>query len=84
MHKCPDPFFNLDDCVPSLRKKLEESLLNVKRVWLAAVPIEDPEKHPKYVPAIKDRHLISLSDGKDFCHWDAEDLQKLFRGAKIK
>src|SRR5437764_900388 len=82
MQKFPDPFFNLENCVPSLREELNKSPLNLSKVWLVAIPIEDPAKGPPNVPAIKDRRLISFSDGKDFCFWEPEGLQTLFRGDK--
>lgn len=82
MQKPSEFFFRLDDFVPSLRQELKHRPLNLKNIILAAVPVQNPEEHPVLVPAGIDRRSLCLTDGKDFCPWETDSLQALFRGDK--
>lgn len=76
----PETFFKLEDFVPSLREEFQATPLDLKKVILAAIPVKNPEEYP-LIPEI-DRHSLILSDGKNFCFWEANSLQSLFRGNK--
>jgi hypothetical protein len=74
-----ETLYKLEEFVPSLRQAFEEEPLDLKKVILAAVPIQEPNQRPP-VPDVKDRHKLFLSDGNQTCCWRAEPLQALFRG----
>jgi hypothetical protein len=82
MQEYPDPFFNLEKFVPSLRQAFEENPLDPKKMILAAVPVRDPNPDLSVLPDGIDRHRLCLSDGTGFCFWDVESLQAMFRGSQ--
>ena len=82
MQKAPETFFNLEEFVPSLRREFEHASLDPKRILLVAFPVEKPEANRPLVPALHDRGLISLSDGKEDWSWETNSLRALFRGDK--
>ena len=80
MQPAPERFFNVEDFVPDLGELFNGRPLNPKRLLLATIPVEKPEADGKLTPAIADRRLVSLTDGKDFWHWEVDSLRALFRG----
>jgi hypothetical protein len=82
MQKAPETFFNVDEFVPSLRREFEQSPLDPKRILLAAFPVEKPEANRPLAPALHDRELLSLTDGKECWSWETDSLRALFRGDK--
>jgi len=82
MQKAPEIFFDVASFVPGLREQFEGRPPNPKRIVLAAIPVKNPQEHPKPVPAGTDRRELSLTDGKEYWHWEAESLKSLFRGDK--
>jgi hypothetical protein len=80
MQKNTEPFFKLENFVPSLREEFEANPLDLEKLILVAIPVKNPEEHHKIVPAGMDRHSLSLSDGKAFNFWETDSLQTLFRG----
>lgn len=80
MQKPPETFLNLADFVPELRQVFTQPPFNPRKMILAAIPVKNPKEHHGLVPADADRHLVSMTDGKEFWHWEVESLQSLFRG----
>jgi len=76
-----NPFFKLEDIVPSLRQEFEKHSFRLDTVILAAVPVADP-KVQVLVPAGRPRSDLCLTDGKAFCFWETDSLRALFRGNK--
>ncbi len=56
--------------------------LNLNKIILAGIRVKDPNEHGGLVPAGMERRALCLSDGKDFCFWETDTLQALFRGDK--
>ena len=63
-------------------RSLNNPPLDPKRILLVAFPVEKPEANRPLVPALDDRGLISLSDGKEAWSWETNSLRALFRGDK--
>jgi hypothetical protein len=82
MPPAPETFFNVADCVPSLREEFERRPPNRQRIIQVAIPVKNPEEHRTPVPAGIDRRGISLSDGKEFWFWEVDSLRALFRGSQ--
>lgn len=82
MQHAPETFFNIADFVPALREEFAERPLGPKRLLLAAIPVKNPNEHPRPIPAGTDRQSVSLTDGKDFWLWETDSLRALFRGYK--
>src|SRR6266487_2882034 len=82
MDKSSVTFFKLEDFVPSLGEAFEKQPLNLDKVIRLAVPIKDPDAHRRLIPAGMPRRALNLTDGKDFCFWETDSLQALFRGTK--
>jgi hypothetical protein len=82
MQQETDQFFKLEDFVPSLRQTFDQRPLNLDKIILAGIRVKDTDKHRGLVPAGMERGILCLSDGKDFCFWETETLQGLFRGDK--
>lgn len=80
MQKPTEPFFDLEDFVPSLRLQFEQRPLDPNKILLAAIPIKNPDEHRGLVPAFKERRSILLTNGKEFWFWETESLRALFRG----
>jgi hypothetical protein len=80
MQRLPDPFFNLEQFVPSLRQAFEEKAIALKGVILAMVPVKDPKAERLEFPAGVDRRSLCLTDGKAVCTWQADSFRALFRG----
>ncbi len=80
MQKLPDPFFNLELFVPSLRQAFQEKAIAVKGVILVMVPVKDPKAARLEPPAGADRRSLCFTDGKSVCTWQADSLRALFRG----
>ena len=80
MPKQPNPFYNLDDFVPSLREAVERQPLDLNKIIMAGVPVKDHDLHTKPVPAGTDRGLICLTAGQGTCVWQTDSLRALFRG----
>jgi hypothetical protein len=79
--KAPVSFFNPEHCVPSLQQALQEEPLDLKKTWMVAVPVKDPNQRP-LVPALTDRRCLEINDGKALCTWEIDSLSSLFRGEK--
>ncbi len=73
-------FFKLEDFVPNLREAIGREPLDLKKILRAAVPVENPEKHPRLLPAGMDRRSVCLTDGRSACLWETDSLRALFRG----
>jgi hypothetical protein len=80
MKTTDDPFFNLEDFVPSLREAIEREPLDLEKIIRVAVPVKDPDRYPTPVPAGTDRCKVGLTDGKAACLWETQSLCALFRG----
>jgi hypothetical protein len=80
MQKPPESFFNPEDFVPELREIFAQPPLDPRKVILAAIPVKNPNEEGRLVPAEADRELVSITDGKEFWHWEVESLSSLFRG----
>jgi hypothetical protein len=78
----PETVFTIADFVPGLREQFEQHPLNPKKIMLATIPVQDPQKHGTPIPAGMDRRSLSLTDGKDVWLWQTDSLQSLFRGNK--
>jgi hypothetical protein len=82
MQQPPETFFNPAEFVGELREQFEQRPLVPNKMLLCAIPIKNPQEHPKVVPAGTNRHPISISDGKKFWFWEPNSLAALFRGEK--
>ncbi len=82
MNKSSDPIFELKDFVPSLIYAVEQEPLNLGKIIRVAVPFEKPVESAPVMPTAGKRNSVYLTDGKDFCFWETESLQALFRGDK--
>ena len=82
MQKPPETFFNADDFLPELRNILSAPPFNPGKILLTAIPVKSPDEHHGLVPAMEDRSLISITDGKNFWFWEVDSLQSLYRGDK--
>jgi hypothetical protein len=82
MEGFPDPFFNLEKFVPSLRQAFEENPLDTKKIIRAAIQVREPNPDVSVLPDGMDRHSLCLTDGTGFCFWQADSLQALFRGTQ--
>jgi hypothetical protein len=80
MQKPLESFFNPEDFVPELREIFAQPPLDPRKVILAAIPVKNPNEEGRLVPAEADRELVSITDGKEFWHWEVESLSSLFRG----
>jgi hypothetical protein len=80
MQLFPDPFFNIENFAPSLRKAFEAEPINPKKIILVAIPVAESKDDRPLIPATMDRHSLCLNDGEGFCFWKVESLQALFRG----
>jgi hypothetical protein len=80
MKRTDEPFFSIEDFVPSLREAIAHEPLDLKRIIRVAVPVKDPDRHPTPVPAGTDRGEVGLTDGRASCLWKTESLRALFRG----
>jgi hypothetical protein len=82
MQTPPKTFYDMQEFVPSLRREFEQIPLKPKRMILVAIPVEKPEANRPLVPALHDRSLLSISDGKADWFWETNSLRALFRGDK--
>jgi hypothetical protein len=82
MQTTPETYVSIDEFVPSLRREFEQVLPDPKRILLVAVPVEKPGANRPPVPALRDRGLLSLTDGKSVWSWETNSLRALFRGDK--
>jgi hypothetical protein len=82
MKEKPPQFFNAEDFAPSLREEFDAQPLDLKKIILVAIPVKDPAEHQGFVPALKDRRELSLTDGKNVCFWETDSLRALFRGSR--
>jgi hypothetical protein len=76
----PERLFRLSDFTPSLQVQFEERPFNPDQVLMAAVRVREPGPQGEIVPDIKDRRLLSITDGNEHWSWEVESLSSLFRG----
>jgi hypothetical protein len=82
MTQKPFTFFHVETFIPSLKEAFERNPLNMNSLLRVAMPIANPDEHPNYVPNLKDRRQIGISDSKEVCFWEVDSLKSLFRGDK--
>ena len=78
MQKPSEPFFKLEDLVPSLRQEIEHQPLDLTKMILVAVPAQKTEG--VLLPGGMERCSLCLTDGKAVCLWETDSLRALFRG----
>ncbi len=74
--------YKREDFVPSLGRALDQQPLNLNKVILAAMRVGDLDLPRVVLPAGMERRALCLTDGKDYCSWETDTLQSLFRGDK--
>jgi hypothetical protein len=80
----PKALFKLENLVPELRAEFERQPPDPTVMIQVAMQAKDPATTGgAVVPAIADRRLISLTDGKLFWNWQVDSLHALFRGTNL-
>jgi hypothetical protein len=75
-----ETLFRLSDFVPTLQQKFEERPFDTTEVLKAAVQARESGPEGLVVPELRDRRLLSITDGKEHWDWEVESLTSLFRG----
>lgn len=80
MRSALNPIFNLEYFAPSLRAVIGAKTLSPNALLQAAIPIENPDTHPKTTPKFPENGEIFVVWKDEEVVWQPPSLQSLFRG----